>query len=271
MSGRSQAIADILTRAIMDRRLAPGSKLGERDLAEIFGVSRIVIRQALIRLADDDLVQIERNRGAFVAKPGMQEALEIYDALTVVEQGVAAQLSDRLGPAGWAELRRHVERQRASVDAGNTALADELGQEFHMLLVRLSRNKVMQEIHTQLLRRTTLLRSLVTADFDYCNLLDDHSRIVDLLQKGRVKQALELIDAHYRAVVRSYIMDQAVFPEFTLREALSASPAIEPVVANRSNPAERPVASALRPGTAKARRRRDTASVKGRRAGGYKR
>jgi DNA-binding GntR family transcriptional regulator len=75
MSGRSQAIADTLTRAIMDRRLAPGSKLGERDLAEIFGVSRIVIRQALIRLADDDLVQIERNRGAFVAKPGMQEAL----------------------------------------------------------------------------------------------------------------------------------------------------------------------------------------------------
>jgi hypothetical protein len=116
-----------------------------------------------------------------------------------------------------------------------------------------------------------LLRSLVTADFDYCNLLDDHSRIVDLLQKGRVKQALELIDAHYRAVVRSYIMDQAVFPEFTLREALSASPAIEPVVADGSKPAERTGAGALRPGRAKAGRRRDTASVKGRRAGGYKR
>jgi DNA-binding GntR family transcriptional regulator len=221
MSSRSQAIADVLTRAIIDRRLVPGCKLGERELAEIFGVSRIVVRQALIRLADDGLAQIERNRGAFVAKPGMQEALEIYDALTLVEQGVAAQLSDRLGPAGWAELRQHVERQRQAVSAGNHALADLLGQEFHTLLVRLSRNKVMQEIHAQLIRRTTLLRSLITADFDYCNLLDDHSRIVGLLEKGRLKQAMELIDTHHRAVVRGYIMDRAVFPELSPREALA--------------------------------------------------
>ncbi|MGN6468070.1 MAG: GntR family transcriptional regulator [Rhizobiaceae bacterium] len=221
MTSRSQAIADILTRAIIDHRLVPGCKLGERELAEIFDVSRIVVRQALIRLADDGLASIERNRGAFVAKPSLQEALEIYDALTLVEQGVAAQLSDRLGPAGWAELRQHVERQRQAVAAGNNGLADVLGQEFHTVFVRLSRNKVMQEIHAQLVRRTTLLRSLITADFDYCNLLDDHARVVDLLEKKRLKQAMELIDNHHRSVVRGYIMDRDVFPEMTPREALA--------------------------------------------------
>jgi DNA-binding GntR family transcriptional regulator len=221
MSNRSQAIAATLTKAILEHRLVPGCKLGERELSEIFDVSRIVVRQALIRLADDGLAQIERNRGAFVAKPGIQEAIEIYDAMTLVEQGVAAQLSDRLGPAGWAELRQHVERQRQAVASGNDALADVLGQEFHTLFVRLSRNKVMQEIHAQLVRRTTLLRSLITADFDYCNLLDDHTKVLDLLEKGRLKQAMELIDTHHRAVVRGYIMDRAVFPELTLAEALA--------------------------------------------------
>lgn len=221
LSSRSQTIADILARAIIDHRLVPGCKLGERELSEIFNVSRIVVRQALIRLADDGLAQIERNRGAFVAKPSMQEAMEIYDALTLVEQGVAAQLSDRLGPAGWAELRQHVERQRQAVAAGNDALADVLGQEFHSVFVRLSRNKVMQEIHAQLVRRTTLLRSLITADFDYCNLLDDHSRVVDLLEKGRLKQAMDLIDTHHRAVVRGYIMDREVYAEMTPAEALA--------------------------------------------------
>lgn len=220
MSSRSQAIADMLTRAIIDHRLVPGCKLGERELSEIFDVSRIVVRQALIRLADDGLAQIERNRGAFVARPSMQEALEIYDALTLVEQGVAAQLSERLGPAGWGELRQHVERQRQAVASGNEALADVLGQEFHAVFVRLSRNKVMQEIHAQLVRRTTLLRSLITADFDYCNLLDDHARVIDLLEKGRLKQAMELIDAHNRAVVRGYIMDRQVYPELSPRAAL---------------------------------------------------
>ena len=112
-------------------------------------------------------------------------------------------------------MRQHIERQRQAVDIGNDALADLLGQEFHTLFVRLSRNKVMQDIHAQLIRRTTLLRSLITANFDYCNLLDDHSRIIDLLEKGRLKQAMDLIDTHHRAVVRGYIMDRAVFPELT--------------------------------------------------------
>lgn len=221
MSNRSQSITAILTKAVLDHRLVPGCKLGERELSEIFGTSRIVIRQALIRLADDGLATIERNRGAFVAKPGMQEAIELYDALTLVEQGVAAQLSERLGPAGWNELRQHVERQRQAVEAGNDALADLLGQEYHTLFVRLSRNKVMQDIHAQLIRRTTLLRSLIPADFEYCNLLDDHSRLIDLLEKGRLKPAMELIAAHHNRVVRGYIMDRPAHVELTPREALA--------------------------------------------------
>jgi DNA-binding GntR family transcriptional regulator len=221
LSSRSQAIAEILTRAVIDHRLVPGCKLGERELAELFDVSRIVVRLALIRLADDGLAEIERNRGAFVARPSLQEALDIYDALTLVEQGVATQLNGRLGAVGWAELRQHVERQRQAVAAGNNALADVLGQEFHAVLVRLSRNKVLQDIHAQLVRRTTLLRSLITADFDYCTLLDEHARIVDLLERGRMKQAMELMAVHYHAVVRAYIMDREVFPEMTPRQALA--------------------------------------------------
>lgn len=220
MASQSQKVADTLIRAIMDHRLAPGCKLGERELAEIFECSRFVIRQALARLADGGLVQVERNRGAFVARPSMQDAMEIYDALTLVEQGVAAQLIDRLGPPGWAELRQQIERQRSATNAGNHALADVLGQEFHSLFLRLSRNKVMQEIHAQLVRRTTLMRSLVTAEWDYCNLLDDHSRLVDFLEKGRLKQAMDLIDVHYRAVLRGYVMDRHVFTEVSAKEAL---------------------------------------------------
>jgi hypothetical protein len=128
-----------------------------------------------------------------------------------------------------------VERQRQAVANGNDALADVLGQEYHTVFVRLSRNKVMQDIHAQLVRRTTLLRSLITADFDYCNLLDDHSKLIDLLEKGRLKQAMELIDTHHRSVVRGYIMDRQVFPEMTPREALA--PYLEGNVNGTAKPA----------------------------------
>ena len=220
MSNRSQAIAEVLTKAILDHRLVPGAKLGERELGEIFEVSRIVMRQALIRLADDGLVSIVRNRGAFVAQPSMQEAYEIYDALTLIEQGVAAQLAERMGPRDWAALRRQIEQTRQAMDAGNHALADALGPDFHTLLIRSSRNKVMQDIHAQLVRRTMLLRSLYFNHFDYCSLLDDHSKLVDLLEKRRVKQAMDLIDTHYRSIVRGFVMDDSVFPQASPVEAL---------------------------------------------------
>ena len=52
----------------------------------------------------------------------------------------------------------------------------------------------------------------INADFDYCNLLDDHSTLIDLLEKGRLKQAMDLIDTHHRSVVRGYIMDRFGIP-----------------------------------------------------------
>ncbi len=221
MDNLSERISKTLKKAILEQRLIPGTKLGERELAEIFDVSRIVIRQSLIRLATDGLVTIERHRGAFVAKPSLQEALEIYDTLTLLEQGVAMQLAERLDAAGWETLRAHVRRQAEAIECEDHRLADELGQQFHTLFISLAGNRLLQDIHAQVVQRTYLLRSLYTSRFDYCNLLNEHNRIIDLLERGRVKPAMELIDSHYRHVVRGYVLDTSGYPDLTLKEALA--------------------------------------------------
>lgn len=220
MGNLSERISETLKQAILSQRLYPGTKLGERELAEVFDVSRIVIRQALIRLANDGLVTIERNRGAFVTKPSLQEALEIYDTLTLLEQGVAMQLAERLDASGWQKLRDHIAVQAEAIDRDDHKAADEIGQEFHTLFISLAGNRLLQEMHAQIVQRTFLLRSLYTSRFDYCNLLNEHSRIVSLLERGRVKQAMELIDTHHRHVVRGYVLDTSAYTEMSLKEAI---------------------------------------------------
>ena len=220
MGNRSDEIARLVTRAIIGKRLWPGSKLSEQTLADVFDVSRAVVRQAIIRLSDDGLVVIERNRGAFVSRPSYREAVEIYDALTMLEQGVAAQLSGRLDAHGWSELRHHVALQHKAVENKNEELADQLGSGFHEVLVKMSRNSVVQEMHAKLIRRTALLRMLISSRFDYCGLLNDHSKLVDLLEDGQVTAAQELIDEHHRNVVRGYILDEKLEPKMNVREAL---------------------------------------------------
>ncbi len=225
MANKSEKIADALRSAILSQRLVPGAKLGERELSELFHTSRIVIRQSLIRLSNDGLVTIQRNRGAFVKKYSIQEAMEIYDALTLVEQGAVAQLAGRLDATAWQRLRQHVLVQQAAVQNGDDAAADDLGSRFHSLIVSLTNNPLVQEIHSQLVQRTHLLRSLHQSRFDYCNLLEEHARIVDLMERGRIKQLMELIDHHHHHVVRGYMMDFSDHPQMTLQEALSMAPA----------------------------------------------
>ena len=208
MSGKSKDIAIILNKAILDHRLMPGAKLGERELSEIFDVSRIVIRQALVRLSEEGVVTIERNRGAFVIKPSLQDALDVYAAASILEQGAIAQLSHRLSPATRASLRQHLEMQRKALQDRNEAMSDILGQQFHVLLVKLSQNRVIVDIYEQLSRKILLIRSLYRAEFDYEHLLEDHERLVDLLEKRRFKKTQDLLHNHNRLVSNSYVLEE---------------------------------------------------------------
>ncbi|MFA5123974.1 GntR family transcriptional regulator [Zavarzinia sp.] len=209
MSSRSGEIAKILTRAIMAQRLLPGAKLGERELAEAMGVSRIVVRQALIRMSEDGIVTIERNRGAFVARLSLQETLQIYEAMTVIEQGAAILAVTRVGTSAWAEIRRNAERQRHAAHESNFGLSDHLGVAFHFELVRLTGNRVLEDMHAQLTRRVTLLHSLYRSEFDQCALADDHLRILDLVERRQIKKAQDLIAEHNRLIVKGFFLEEA--------------------------------------------------------------
>ncbi len=75
-----QPIYDGVLDAIARHRLGPGVKLVEEDIAEIYGVSRTVVRAALQVLARDGVVILQRNKGARIAHPTPDEAREIFGA-----------------------------------------------------------------------------------------------------------------------------------------------------------------------------------------------
>ena len=76
----AEDVTRALTLAIHEHRIKPGMKLGEDELADIYGVSRTVVRSALHALAHLQLVDIQRNRGAFVAQPTLRDAREVFEA-----------------------------------------------------------------------------------------------------------------------------------------------------------------------------------------------
>lgn len=73
-----EQIVERVWLSIAERRLRPGVQLKEEQLASIFHVSRARVRQALTVLARDGLVTIIPNRGAFVCKPSVEEARDVF-------------------------------------------------------------------------------------------------------------------------------------------------------------------------------------------------
>ena len=213
-------VSTCLKKAIASRRLLPGAKLGERELSDIFSVGRRTVRQCLLNVAASGLVTFEHNRGAFVRKPGLLEALEIYDSLTIIEQGIAVQLAGRLNSTIWDQLRQQVERQSEAIDTEQHELANNLGEGFHSLFVSFINNTLIRKMHAQVTERTFLLRSLCTTRFDQCNLLKDHQMLIDYLEQGRLKKALRLIEVHNRSVARGYMTNKTAHSYMPLHLAL---------------------------------------------------
>jgi DNA-binding GntR family transcriptional regulator len=106
--GSTQRIVDAITTAIVERRLMPGTKLAEQQIADIFKVSRTLVRQALNQLSRDHLVTLEPARGAFVAQPSVEEARQVFEVRKMIEARWCASCAPWSPPAQVAQLREHL-------------------------------------------------------------------------------------------------------------------------------------------------------------------
>lgn len=150
-------IYERIYEAIVDHRLLPGTKLGEDRLAEVLGVSRPRVREALARLAHERLVQIFPYRGAFVAGPSTDEAREIYAARRVIEAATVRDFVKRATARDIRAVEECVERERKAWSAGNKREAIECSRQFHLKIAEMAGNSVLSEFMRGVISRVALV------------------------------------------------------------------------------------------------------------------
>lgn len=221
MNDRSNQVAARIRSAILKHRLMPGDKLTERDIVEAVGVSRVVARQALIRLSEEGLVSWEVNRGASVARPDVAEIIALFDALTSIEQSVVEKAEKAIGTPEWDALRRQTGIDEQVAKKRPPELEGDVSADFHLLLVATTKNRFLIEFHEKLVRRVMLLNSLFRLERSSSRLIHDHDRIAILIEEGKIARAKRLIEQHYADVLRSYDVTVEPSSAMSLREALS--------------------------------------------------
>ena len=88
MSISQAEIAQRVVESILAQKLSPGERLGEQELADLFGVSRTLVREALMQLQARGFVEVRSRKGWFVVEPSIDEARDAFAARRIIESGM---------------------------------------------------------------------------------------------------------------------------------------------------------------------------------------
>ncbi len=185
----------------------PGTKLAEQRIADIFKVSRTIVRQALNQLSRDRLVLLEPARGAFVAMPGVDEARQVFAVRTMLETAMVRLLTPRITEAQIAELRAHLRSEREAITRTDISGRTRLLGDFHALLARMLDNEVLAQLLADLLSRSSLISLMYQSSHSAEHSADEHARIVDALQARDPRAAARLMEQHIGSVERNLRLD----------------------------------------------------------------
>ncbi|MBK8071663.1 MAG: GntR family transcriptional regulator [Ramlibacter sp.] len=219
-SSTTSSIVAAITRAIVEHRLQPGSKLAEQTLAGHFGVSRTLVRQALFQLAQNRLVRLEPARGAFVAAPSVTEARQVFAVRRMLESEMTRNFAREATPARIRALREHVAQERAAVQQPDVANRTELLGDFHVRMAELMGNEVLAQILGELLSRCALITLMYQTASAAEHSNDEHAEIVKALAARDEERAVRLMNEHLLHVEEALTFDRKV-PTHDVAMALS--------------------------------------------------
>lgn len=186
-------------RWIVDGILLPGERVRDMELAERLGVSRMPVREALTRLADEGFVQMAANRWTRVAPADPDDAGRIYPIVWTLETLAIRLAAPHLGDGAVAKMRKSNERLRRAIEARDAVTASRADRELHAVYIELTGNPELMEILSSLkakLRRLEIVYfggSVIAA-----RSADEHDELIDALARGDVDAAVGMVTGNWQ-------------------------------------------------------------------------
>lgn len=198
-------VTDRLRTSIVDGSLAPpGSQLSEVELANRFGVSRGPVREALQRLVQEGLLLSEPHRGVFIPVLTDEDFLDIYLAREALESAAVRTIvaNDNAAEAARS-LDQHVTAMERAEAQGDWAAVGNSDLEFHVALVDASGSQRLRRMFSTVISETRLCLGVLTAGEARSDLVQEHRRVCDLMQEGKIELALAVLKKHFDDAVVS--------------------------------------------------------------------
>jgi DNA-binding GntR family transcriptional regulator len=203
-------VAAAITDAIIEHRLAAGTKLVEQNLATMFGVSRTIVRQALIRLERARLIKLEPAKGASVAMPSVKETRQIFTTRRYIEIPMITEFARTATKAHIKLLRMHLSAEQKACLQPDVHGRTRMLADFHVLIAQIMGNTVLEEVLSQLVSRTSLAAMLYQTRLSAEHSSDEHVELLDAIESKNVELAAQIMTKHLNNVEASLNLDASL-------------------------------------------------------------
>lgn len=208
LSGRDRAYEFLRDHILTDPKMQ-GTFLNEQELAAQIGVSRTPVREALLLLVADGLVELIPKRGALIPTISGRQISELFELRGVLEK-YAAGASIGTGRVPLAEMADTLANQAALKDSHEPDAATEfirLDQHFHQLLIDSVGNELMSQTYSKLRARQVLIgvQALFRSQDRQNRVCEEHGQIVHALKDGNVRSAVAAIDSHLEVTLDLFL------------------------------------------------------------------
>jgi len=203
-------IEETLRAAILDGRLPAGAALRQQDLADLFGVSRMPVREALRQLEAQSLLHVVPHKGAVVAALIGYDAVETYDLRLLLELEALRLSIPLLDADDIALARSYIEQLETETEYAEIGRLNRL---FHMSLYHKAPNrKLLGLIELELNEEERFLRFHLSSMGLGKLTQDDHRALVDAANDKDIERAVQILGHHLEnasVTIRNYLERQS--------------------------------------------------------------
>ncbi len=190
-------VYDILTEQIVSGVLTPGTRITEEQFAAELGVSRTPVREAMRRLAQDELVELMPRKGIRVKQLSRQDAAELYEIRAILEGLAASRAATRFSERDIRNLETLAGKAKAALSVDDPEPAFEFDAQLHQLIVERSGNKRLQKILSNLNNLVSFFRREVGQEFERAKqAVEEHEKVLAALKRKDAAAAAEAMRSH---------------------------------------------------------------------------
>jgi DNA-binding GntR family transcriptional regulator len=207
-----------LRAAIIRGELSPGLAISEIEMSKKFNVSRQPVREAFIKLSEEQLIEILPQRGSDVRRISVKEVLDACHLREIIEVSIIREVIEKKTPALVKTLRALVAEQKKVKHGDNHAYLL-LDEEFHRTLALHAGREylwwVTEGIKAQMNRVRFLTYDSATP---IAQLTSEHAAIADAIEAADENQAVQCMQRHLRTLLQTLPLMAERYPEYFTTE-----------------------------------------------------